>query len=135
MFSLITPWLSKLARLIWIPNVNPQWTEDDIEIFVRFWLFDWTRKVADPQCFCCTTLRDVIFMKGYFRKYYINDLYTTHVVVYWVTAGSPYQWSLKSLSPQVCLSFLRKFFLSLKSLWGIQNNSNNNIIEQWYFAN
>jgi hypothetical protein len=40
----------------------------------------------DPQCFCCTTLRDVIFTEGDIREYYINDLYTTHVVVCWVTA-------------------------------------------------
>ena len=38
-FSLITPWLSKIARWIWVPNVNPQWTEDDLETFVHFWLF------------------------------------------------------------------------------------------------
>jgi hypothetical protein len=28
----------------------------------------------------------VIFKEGDFREYYINDLYTTHAVVCWVTA-------------------------------------------------
>jgi hypothetical protein len=30
-------------------------------------------------------MRDVIFTKGNFHEYYINDLYTTHAVVCWVT--------------------------------------------------
>jgi hypothetical protein len=30
-------------------------------------------------------VRDVIFIEGDFREYYINDLYTTHAVVCWLT--------------------------------------------------
>jgi hypothetical protein len=58
------------------------------KLLYTFGWYLWTRKVADAQCFCCTTLRDVIFIKGDFREYYINDLYTTYAVVCWVTAGT-----------------------------------------------
>jgi hypothetical protein len=56
------------------------------KLLYTFGWYLWTRKVAAPQCFCCITLRDLIFMKRDFREYYINDLYTTHAVVCWVTA-------------------------------------------------
>jgi hypothetical protein len=34
------------------------------------------RNDLDLQCFCCTTLLDVIYMKQYFHEYYINILHS-----------------------------------------------------------
>jgi hypothetical protein len=56
------------------------------KLLYTFGWYLWTRKVADPQCFYCTTIRDVIFTEGDFRECYINDLYTTHALVCWITA-------------------------------------------------
>jgi hypothetical protein len=58
----------------------------------------------DPQYFCCTTLRDVIFMEGDFREYYINDLYTTYTVVCWVTTMTLEQFAAVSKAPVGCRS-------------------------------
>jgi hypothetical protein len=56
------------------------------KLLYSFGWYLWTCNVVDPQCFYCTTMRDVIFKEEDFREYYINNLYTTHAVVCWVTA-------------------------------------------------
>ena len=38
-FRILAPWLSKVASWMWVRNVNPQLTEDDLETFVHFCLF------------------------------------------------------------------------------------------------
>jgi hypothetical protein len=48
----------------------------------------WTCKVADPQCFCCTTLRDVIFANWYFVSVMSTNCTLQHAVVYWVTKNA-----------------------------------------------
>jgi hypothetical protein len=36
--SLLVPLLVRFASLNLSPIVNPQWTDDDLETFVHFWL-------------------------------------------------------------------------------------------------
>jgi hypothetical protein len=41
-----------------------------------------------PLCFCCTTLRDVIFVKWYFTSVMSTTCILQHAVVCWVTTGT-----------------------------------------------
>jgi hypothetical protein len=41
----------------------------------------------DPQCFCCTTLRDVILVEGCSTSIISTTCILQHAVVCWVTAA------------------------------------------------
>ena len=43
---------------------------------------------VDPQCFCCTTLRDVIFTDKSFRECYVMTCALQYAVVCWVTVAA-----------------------------------------------
>jgi hypothetical protein len=67
----------------------------------------------DLQCFCCTTLRNVIFVKKSLHKDHINDLYTT------ICSGILGHRSLEAGPSQQPLDH-RKLgnFLPREGLWG-----------------
>jgi hypothetical protein len=74
LFEMVYEWDSSMDRV---------WSRS---FLYSFGWYLWTCNVVDPQCFYCTTMRDVIFKEEDFHEYYINNLYTTHAVVCWVTA-------------------------------------------------
>ena len=87
--SLLFPIASRLTPVnIAIIDV-PLMLEEDVDVFMHFWLviFNSGNKV-DPQCFCCTTLRDVIFMDKSFRECYVTTCTLQYALVCWVTAQS-----------------------------------------------
>jgi hypothetical protein len=43
--------------------------------------------ILDPQCFCCTTLRDVIIVEGCSASVISTTCILQHAVVCWVTAA------------------------------------------------
>jgi hypothetical protein len=65
MFSLLLPLVFKLFQVDLECESCPHWCDEDIEMFVHFWLVIISVSYSDPKCFCCTTPSDVIFVKKY----------------------------------------------------------------------
>ena len=71
-------------------------------------------------CFCCTTLKDVIFADKSFRKCYIIDLYATHAMVYvdqrrYCGGRKKPDWTRAFLAPLVSTLANVIFFVEKKS--------------------
>jgi hypothetical protein len=124
MFSLLLSLLTKVCSFKLEPASVPLWTEEQLESFVQLWLVIFSAWIK-TLCFCCTTLRDVIFVKWYFMSVMSMTCIPQHAVVCWVTTPSSTSSCSSSSRTRHYLEPLKSLVLHLQppkvlDLWGIE---------------
>jgi hypothetical protein len=75
--SLVVPVIKRLVSLNLNLNLNPQWTNKDLETFVHYWLLSMNMKSCRPAMFLLYHSEGCNICESVLRECYVNDLYTT----------------------------------------------------------